>query len=137
MRGFWRIFGITEYSLLVASYAPAWSFPGRCQKHFRQERKPFCGLWGVFVRVLLGGFVLLDGETFEVKGNWEKGSKVPEFGYDFWYQPRHNVLMSTEWGVPKCLAYGFNPADLEKGGLKTPKMPLLVSAGENERRLCW
>ncbi|XP_060614066.2 methanethiol oxidase-like [Anolis sagrei] len=62
-----------------------------------------------------GGFVLLDGETFEVKGNWEKGPKAPPLGYDFWYQPRHNVLMSTEWGVPKCLAYGFNPADLEKG----------------------
>uniref|UniRef100_A0ACB8G8P4 Methanethiol oxidase n=1 Tax=Sphaerodactylus townsendi TaxID=933632 RepID=A0ACB8G8P4_9SAUR len=62
-----------------------------------------------------GGFVLLDGETFEVKGKWEKGPKAPPLGYDFWYQPRHNVLMSTEWGVPKCLAYGFNPADLEKG----------------------
>uniref|UniRef100_A0A0B8RQ82 Methanethiol oxidase n=1 Tax=Philothamnus irregularis TaxID=1899461 RepID=A0A0B8RQ82_9SAUR len=62
-----------------------------------------------------GGFVLLDGETFEVKGNWEKGTKVPPFGYDFWYQPRHNVLMSTEWGTPKCFANGFNPADLEKG----------------------
>lgn len=59
--------------------------------------------------------MLLDGETFEVKGNWEKGTKVPPFGYDFWYQPRHNVLMSTEWGAPKCFASGFNPADLEKG----------------------
>uniref|UniRef100_A0A8C3CQM8 Methanethiol oxidase n=1 Tax=Cairina moschata TaxID=8855 RepID=A0A8C3CQM8_CAIMO len=62
-----------------------------------------------------GGFILLDGETFEVKGNWEKGEKVPPFGYDFWYQPRHNVLMSTEWGAPKVLADGFNPADVEKG----------------------
>ncbi|XP_013911272.1 PREDICTED: selenium-binding protein 1-like [Thamnophis sirtalis] len=67
-----------------------------------------------------GGFVLLDGETFEVKGNWEKGSKVPPFGYDFWYQPRHNVLMSTEWGTPKCFAYGFDPADLEKGERTAP-----------------
>uniref|UniRef100_A0A452GKE4 Methanethiol oxidase n=1 Tax=Gopherus agassizii TaxID=38772 RepID=A0A452GKE4_9SAUR len=48
-----------------------------------------------------GGFILLDGETFEVKGNWEKGSNLPALGYDFWYQPRHNVLMSTEWGIPK------------------------------------
>ncbi|POI24387.1 hypothetical protein CIB84_011863 [Bambusicola thoracicus] len=62
-----------------------------------------------------GGFVLLDGETFEVKGNWEKGGKCPPFGYDFWYQPRHNVLMSTEWGAPKVLAYGFNPVDVENG----------------------
>ncbi|NWR39221.1 SBP1A oxidase, partial [Tachuris rubrigastra] len=62
-----------------------------------------------------GSFILLDGETFEVKGNWEKGGKVPSLGYDFWYQPRHNVLLSTEWGVPKALRDGFNPADVEKG----------------------
>ncbi|XP_006036308.1 methanethiol oxidase isoform X1 [Alligator sinensis] len=62
-----------------------------------------------------GGFILLDGKTFEVKGNWEKGNKIPALGYDFWYQPRHNVLMSTEWGVPKYIADGFNPADLTKG----------------------
>ncbi|NXK57222.1 SBP1A oxidase, partial [Chauna torquata] len=62
-----------------------------------------------------GGFILLDGETFEVKGNWEKGEKVPPLGYDFWYQPRHNILMSTEWGTPKVFADGFNPADIEKG----------------------
>lgn len=69
----------------------------------------------VFFHFVSGGFILLDGETFEVKGNWEKGEKVPPFGYDFWYQPRHNVLMSTEWGAPKVLADGFNPADVEKG----------------------
>ncbi|XP_019412486.1 PREDICTED: selenium-binding protein 1-A-like [Crocodylus porosus] len=62
-----------------------------------------------------GGFILLDGKTFEVKGNWEKGNKIPALGYDFWYQPRHNVLMSTEWGIPKYIANGFNPADLTKG----------------------
>ncbi|XP_055648232.1 methanethiol oxidase-like isoform X3 [Falco peregrinus] len=62
-----------------------------------------------------GGFILLDGETFEVKGNWENGEKVPPLGYDFWYQPRHNVMMSTEWGTPKALADGFNPADIERG----------------------
>ncbi|NWR95897.1 SBP1 oxidase, partial [Furnarius figulus] len=64
---------------------------------------------------LSGSFVLLDGKTFEVKGNWEKGDKIPSLGYDFWYQPRHNVLLSTEWGVPKALRDGFNPADVEKG----------------------
>ncbi|NXV98184.1 SBP1 oxidase, partial [Calonectris borealis] len=61
-----------------------------------------------------GGFILLDGETFEIKGNWEKGDKIPPMGYDFWYQPRHNVLISTEWGIPKCLGYGFDPNDLKK-----------------------
>ncbi|NXV05362.1 SBP1A oxidase, partial [Cettia cetti] len=62
-----------------------------------------------------GTFVLLDAETFEVKGNWEKGEKNPNFGYDFWYQPQHNVLISTEWGTPKILAGGFDPRDVQKG----------------------
>ncbi|NXW38437.1 SBP1A oxidase, partial [Phaetusa simplex] len=61
-----------------------------------------------------GGFILLDGETFGGGGNWEKGDKVPPMGYDFWYQPRHNVLISTEGGGPKCLGYGFDPND--RGG---------------------
>ncbi|NWW10311.1 SBP1 oxidase, partial [Oreocharis arfaki] len=62
-----------------------------------------------------GGFILLDAETFEIKGTWEKGDEVPPMGYDFWYQPRHNVLISTEWGIPKVLGYGFDPNDLGKG----------------------
>ncbi|XP_053134217.1 methanethiol oxidase-like isoform X2 [Hemicordylus capensis] len=62
-----------------------------------------------------GGFVLLDGKTFDVKGTWERPGDEPPQGYDFWYQPRHNVMISTEWGVPKYLIDGFNPADLRKG----------------------
>uniref|UniRef100_A0A7N8Y0B1 Methanethiol oxidase n=1 Tax=Mastacembelus armatus TaxID=205130 RepID=A0A7N8Y0B1_9TELE len=62
-----------------------------------------------------GGFILLDGETFEVVGNWEHPGEAAPFGYDFWYQPRHNVMISTEWGAPKALADGFNPAHLKEG----------------------
>ncbi|XP_033836633.1 methanethiol oxidase [Periophthalmus magnuspinnatus] len=62
-----------------------------------------------------GGFVLLDGETFEVTGNWEHPGEEAPFGYDFWYQPRHNVMMSTEWGAPRALIDGFNPKDVQQG----------------------
>uniref|UniRef100_G3NFU3 Methanethiol oxidase n=1 Tax=Gasterosteus aculeatus TaxID=69293 RepID=G3NFU3_GASAC len=62
-----------------------------------------------------GGFVLLDGETFEVVGNWEHPGEAAPFGYDFWYQPRHNVMISTEWGAPKALANGFNPNHVKAG----------------------
>lgn len=65
--------------------------------------------------VLAGGFVLLDGETFEVVGNWEHPGEAAPFGYDFWYQPRHNVMISTEWGAPKALVDGFNPAHVKEG----------------------
>lgn len=62
-----------------------------------------------------GGFVLLNGETFEVVGNWEQPGDAVPFGYDFWYQPRHNVMVSTEWGAPKAWSGGFNPAHVKEG----------------------
>uniref|UniRef100_A0A8C2TXC8 Methanethiol oxidase n=1 Tax=Coturnix japonica TaxID=93934 RepID=A0A8C2TXC8_COTJA len=62
-----------------------------------------------------GGFIVLDGETFELKGNWEHECEIPPTGYDFWYQPRHNVLISTAGMVPRIAGRGFNPDDLKKG----------------------
>ncbi|XP_062961701.1 methanethiol oxidase isoform X3 [Cynocephalus volans] len=62
-----------------------------------------------------GGFLLLDGDTFEVKGAWEQPGGTAPLGYDFWYQPRHNVMISTEWAAPKVFQDGFNPADVEAG----------------------
>ncbi|XP_028280875.1 methanethiol oxidase isoform X2 [Parambassis ranga] len=62
-----------------------------------------------------GGFVLLDGETFEIIGNWERPDEAAPFGYDFWYQPRNNVMISTEWGAPRALIDGFNPAHVKEG----------------------
>ena len=41
-----------------------------------------------------GGFAVLDAKTFEVKGRWENGGEKPPLNYDFWYQPRKNVLVS-------------------------------------------
>ena len=64
--------------------------------------------------LFLGGFVILDGKTFDVKGRWESGPAAP-MGYDFWYQPFHNVMISTEWGVPKALTKGFKLEDVQTG----------------------
>ena len=58
---------------------------------------------------------MLDGETFELKGNWENECEAPPTGYDFWYQPCHNVLISSAGLVPKRAGRGFNPDDLKKG----------------------
>ena len=35
---------------------------------------------------------------WQVKGRWSEEETT--FGYDFWYQPRHNVMISSEWGTP-------------------------------------
>ena len=61
-----------------------------------------------------GGFLLLD-ENFDVKGRWENNADGMKFNYDFWYQPRHNIMVSSEWGAPKTYYPGFDLADVEAG----------------------
>nr|KYP57004.1 Putative selenium-binding protein [Cajanus cajan] len=60
------------------------------------------------------GFLLLDSE-FNVKGRWEKPGHSPLFGYDFWYQPRHNTMISTSWGAPSAFTKGFNLQHVSDG----------------------
>ena len=64
---------------------------------------------------LSGGFVILDGKTFDVKGRWEGEKQAAPLGYDFWYQPRHNVMISSEWGVPSAIVQGFKVEDVAAG----------------------
>lgn len=67
-----------------------------------------------------GGFVVIDGKTWHVKGTYQKDEKdIPPFGYDYWYQPYHNVMISTEWGHPRSFAPGFNPKDVAEGNYGT------------------
>jgi len=61
-----------------------------------------------------GGFLLLD-DKFDVVGRWEPASSGLEFNYDFWYQPRHNVMVSSEWAAPKTFRGGFDLKDVEAG----------------------
>lgn len=60
------------------------------------------------------GFLLLDSD-FNVKGRWEKPGHSPLFGYDFWYQPRHNTMISTSWGAPSAFSKGFNLEHVANG----------------------
>ena len=59
-----------------------------------------------------GGYLQLD-ENFEIVGRWEKSMGKIKFGYDFWYQPRHNIMVSSEWAAPNTFMPGF---DLEEVG---------------------
>ncbi|MBW4697924.1 MAG: selenium-binding family protein [Aphanocapsa lilacina HA4352-LM1] len=61
-----------------------------------------------------GGFLLLD-ERFEIAGRWENQADGMRFNYDFWYQPRHNVMVSSEWGAPRTFYPGFDLADVAAG----------------------
>ena len=58
-----------------------------------------------------GGFLLLD-ERFDIKGRWAEMPKGMRFNYDFWYQPRRNVMVSSEWAAPNTYRKGFDPKDV-------------------------
>ena len=58
-----------------------------------------------------GGFLLLD-EDFNIAGRWERSATGLVYNYDFWYQPRHNVMISSEFAAPKTYEPGFNLEDV-------------------------
>jgi methanethiol oxidase len=62
-----------------------------------------------------GGFAVIDAHSFEVKGRWENGGPHPDLNYDFWYQPRKNVLISSEFGEPNAYEGGFDIQDVMNG----------------------
>jgi selenium-binding protein 1 len=61
-----------------------------------------------------GGFLKLD-EDFNIAGRWENALDGMRFNYDFWYQPRHNVMVSSEWSAPNTYKAGFNLDDVKEG----------------------
>ncbi len=61
-----------------------------------------------------GGFLLLDA-NFDLLGRWEKDAAGMKYNYDFWYQPRQNVMVSSEWAAPKTFGGGFKPDDVKAG----------------------
>lgn len=61
-----------------------------------------------------GGFLHLN-KDFEIMGRWENDITGMNFNYDFWYQPRHNMMVSTEWAAPNTFMPGFDLEDVGKG----------------------
>ncbi|MBV9387906.1 MAG: selenium-binding protein, partial [Chroococcidiopsidaceae cyanobacterium CP_BM_ER_R8_30] len=61
-----------------------------------------------------GGFLLLD-DDFDIVGRWEQETNGRKFNYDFWYQPRHNIMVSSEWASPKTFYPGFDLSDVAAG----------------------
>ncbi|EEC08931.1 selenium-binding protein, putative, partial [Ixodes scapularis] len=63
-----------------------------------------------------GGFFILDGGTFEMlPAVYKSERQYADFGYDYWYQPRHNVMISSQWGAPSAFKKGFDVADIAAG----------------------
>ena len=58
-----------------------------------------------------GGIALLDHDTFEVKGTWEKNRGPQYLAYDFWWHINHDRLITSEWGTPRQIENGVDVED--------------------------
>ncbi|KAL0271546.1 UNVERIFIED_CONTAM: hypothetical protein PYX00_008605 [Menopon gallinae] len=87
-----------------------------------------------------GEFILVDSEKLELKGTWAGKGNEAKFGYDFWYQPYWDVMVSSEWGAPRSFKHGLIPdhvTDRQEYGRslnffswKQPKLLQTVDLGE-------
>jgi selenium-binding protein 1 len=79
-----------------------------------------CGPGGIFMSALggangndgPGGVALLDHDTFEVIGAWERDRGDQVFAYDVWWHLNHDTVITSEWGAPSMFENGLNPEDL-------------------------
>src|SRR5262245_60722175 len=81
-----------------------------------------CGPDGIYVNALgnadgdgPGGIFVLDPETFELKGPWEKDRGPQHLAYDFWWHLGHDTMITSEWGTPNMVKDGVNPELLLAG----------------------
>jgi methanethiol oxidase len=81
-----------------------------------------CGPDGIYVNALgnaegdaPGGIFMLDPETFEIKGRWEKDRGPQRLAYDFWWHLGHDTMITSEWGTPNMVESGVNPELLLAG----------------------
>jgi selenium-binding protein 1 len=81
-----------------------------------------CGPDGIYVNALgapdgegPGGIFILDPETFEIRGQWEKERGPQYLAYDFWWHLGHDTMITSEWGTPNMVENGVNPELLLAG----------------------
>ena len=58
---------------------------------------------------------MLDPETFEIKGRWERDRGPQYLAYDFWWHLGHDTMITSEWGTPNMVENGVNPELLLAG----------------------
>jgi methanethiol oxidase len=79
-----------------------------------------CGPGAIFMSALggaggndgPGGIALLDHDTFDVIGAWERDRGEVFFGYDIWWHLNHDTVVTSEWATPSMIEDGLNPEDL-------------------------
>ena len=81
-----------------------------------------CGPDGIYLNALgatdgngPGGIFMLDHETFDVVGPWERERGPQHLAYDFWWHLGQDTMITSEWGTPNMVKDGVNP-ELLLGG---------------------
>jgi selenium-binding protein 1 len=82
--------------------------------HCLEDGHIMIGMLGDAMGNAPGGFLLLN-DRFEIAGHWAKDASAMQFNYDFWYQPRHNVMISSQWAAPQTVRPGFKLEDVQAG----------------------
>jgi selenium-binding protein 1 len=75
-----------------------------------------CGPSGIYLSALgaansdegPGGIFLLDHFTFQPLGRFEVDRGPQRLGYDFWWHLAHDVIVTSEWGIPAHFEGGLN-----------------------------
>ena len=81
-----------------------------------------CGPDAIYVNALgqsggggPGGIFMLDHQTFDVIGPWERERGPQHLAYDFWWHLGHDTMVTSEWGTPDMLKDGLDPELLLAG----------------------
>ena len=81
-----------------------------------------CGPDGIYMNAIgsadgtgPGGIFVLDPDTLEIEGRWERDRGSQYLAYDFWWHLGHDTMITSEWGTPDMVENGVNP-DLLLGG---------------------
>jgi selenium-binding protein 1 len=95
----------------------------KAKSGYSRPHTAHCGPEGIYITNLgaaegdegPGGIALLDHDTFEVKGTWEKDRGPQYLAYDFWWHINHDRLIASEWGTPRQIENGVDVEDLLAG----------------------
>jgi selenium-binding protein 1 len=81
-----------------------------------------CGPDGIYLNALgsadgggPGGILMMDPETFDLRGKWELDRGPQHLSYDFWWHLGCDTMITSEWGTPDMIEDGVNP-ELLLGG---------------------
>jgi len=81
-----------------------------------------CGPDGIYMNAIgsaegrgPGGIFVIEPDTLEIRGPWEKDRGPQYLAYDFWWHLGHDTMITSEWGTPDMVENGVNP-ELLLGG---------------------